>query len=162
MKRFWDKVSIPPEDGCWTWNGATLGDGYGVIGHGKSKVVRAHRLSWEMAKGTIHDGMFVCHHCDNPPCVNPDHLFLGTALDNTRDMDNKGRRINRPVRGERQGLAKLTSNSVIRIRIVAGSLSAEKIAKAIGVSKKCVLNVIHNKTWTHINYKSESWKTQQA
>ncbi len=162
MRRFWDKVSIPPEGGCWTWTAAKKDGGYGVIGVGRDKLVRAHRMSWELANGPIPDGLFVCHHCDNPSCVNPDHLFLGTPLDNTRDMDNKGRRVSVAVRGEKQGLAKLTRNSVIRIRIVAGALPAGKIAKAVGVSKKSVLNVLHGKTWKHVQHRSESWKTQQA
>jgi hypothetical protein len=162
MRRFWDKVSIPPEGGCWTWIAAKRDDGYGVIGIGRDKLVRAHRLSWEFANGPIPAGMFVCHKCDNPSCVNPDHLFLGTPLDNTRDMDNKGRRVNAQVRGEKQGLAKLTRNSVIRIRIASGALPVRKIAEAVGVSHKSVLNVIHGKTWKHVQHRRESWKTQQA
>lgn len=86
--RFWSKVDKGP--GCWTWTGATQNYGYGAVTiHGLTR--RAHRVSWELAHGPIPDGLHVCHRCDNPPCVNPDHLFLGTAQDNVDDKDAKGR-----------------------------------------------------------------------
>ena len=79
-------------DGCWVWIGAKT-NGYGVICIGGTKTRQAHRVSWELENGPIPDGMCVCHHCDNPSCVRPDHLFLGTRADNNRDRDAKGRQV---------------------------------------------------------------------
>lgn len=87
-ERFWAKVE--KTDGCWLWTAALSTTGYGRIGVGK-KMAYTHRLSWEMHNGPIPPGMHICHHCDNPKCVRPDHLFLGTRTDNMRDMWRKGR-----------------------------------------------------------------------
>src|SRR5690348_7112088 len=95
VKRFWSKVE--KTDGCWIWRGTMNGVGYGVfwLPMGKPRNansrVYAHRLSYEMHEGKIPDGMFICHRCDNPACVNPDHLFLGTQSDNMTDCSRKGR-----------------------------------------------------------------------
>lgn len=99
---------------CWEWMGALTYQGYGV--YGKPKRL-AHRLSWEHYNGPIPDGMFVCHKCDNPPCVNPEHLFLGTQADNMRDMDSKGRRAKPYDRhGVKNPRARLTPDQVAEIR----------------------------------------------
>ncbi|MGJ0510229.1 MAG: HNH endonuclease signature motif containing protein [Methylocystis sp.] len=87
--RFWEKVIRG--DGCWEWTAAKSVRGYGTFGLRKGKMVPAHRMSWELTYGKIPDGLIVCHHCDNPECVRPDHLFLGTYSDNTQDMIRKGR-----------------------------------------------------------------------
>lgn len=97
-ERFWRMVEKGP--GCWRWMGATA-HGYGVIGIRRGKNVGAHRLSYEIHNGPIAEGLFVCHRCDNPRCVNPAHLFLGTAADNHRDMCEKGRGVT-PNLGEWQ------------------------------------------------------------
>lgn len=89
--RFWRRVSKSP-NGCWMWKGSKDGGGYGTISTARgSAPAKAHRLSWEMRNGPIPPGQFVCHHCDTPACVNPDHLFLGTQKDNMRDCSRKGR-----------------------------------------------------------------------
>jgi hypothetical protein len=87
-ERFWPKVR--KTGGCWEWSAATRLCGYGVL-NVLGRTVDAHRISWELHYGPIPRGMVVCHRCDNPPCVRPDHLFLGTKRDNTHDMLRKGR-----------------------------------------------------------------------
>ena len=88
--RFWEKVRTGK--GCWEWQGGRAAFGHGLIHLGNgNKLVQAHRVAWELANGPIPDGLCVLHHCDNPPCVRPTHLFLGTLGDNARDMVAKGR-----------------------------------------------------------------------
>lgn len=97
MKRFWAKVRTGPD--CWEWQAARSPQGYGRF-QLDGRAQRAHRVSWEMAHGPVPAGLFVCHHCDNPACVRPEHLFLGTPSDNTKDAFAKGRQTNpRPQSG---------------------------------------------------------------
>jgi len=95
-ERFHEKVRFGR--GCWLWTGATMWKGYGAIGY-FGKVLRAHRVAWELCVGPIPRGRQVLHHCDNPACVRPNHLFLGTARDNSRDMSAKGRWRNQHAAG---------------------------------------------------------------
>jgi HNH endonuclease len=94
---FWPQVERDTESGCWNWTGSRLPSGYGRL-KGRRQAPSAHRFSYEQFIGPIGPGLQVCHRCDNPPCVNPMHLFSGTAADNMRDRDAKGRGAKPPVR----------------------------------------------------------------
>ncbi len=100
-ERFWPKVRRG--EGCWEWTGARSAKGYGRLTAGRrgDGYLRTHRLSFELAYGPVPDGLFVLHRCDNPPCVRPDHLFLGTKSDNMRDAVSKGRLNTRSARAAR-------------------------------------------------------------
>ena len=160
IERFEEQVIPEPMSGCWLWLGATAGGGYGSICiNGKS--VRAHRFSYETYNGPIPDGLFVCHKCDNPPCVNPAHLFVGTQSDNLLDAGRKGRTgmqryperssFHRGVvhrSGEDHTEAKLTKDEVADIRQQRkGGLSTRKLAKLYGVSQTNICLIVNNKTW---------------
>ena len=89
-ERFWKKVEAAYGGSCWQWLGTTNNVGYGWL-YSPGGALLAHRISWEMFKGPVPVGLHVCHHCDNPGCVNPDHLFVGTDKDNAQDREKKGR-----------------------------------------------------------------------
>lgn len=144
--RFWEKVT--KSDGCWTWSGAT-GMGYGRIRRGGKNdgFPSTHHVSWELHFGPIPDGMQVLHHCDNRPCVRPDHLFLGTHADNMADMVAK----DRGARGERSANAKLSDDAVrsIRSQYDQGA-SSRQIARKFGVSATIIKAVVRGDTWAHL------------
>lgn len=85
-----EQVEIDPNSGCWLWPNSVAGLGYGVISRRKVQYY-VHRVTWEHFNGSVPEGMYICHHCDTPPCTNPAHLFLGTPMENTHDMMRKGR-----------------------------------------------------------------------
>lgn len=133
-ERFMAKVRIH-DSGCWIWVGARNSLGYGRAWDG-SKERKAHRLSYELHCGPIPDGKVICHKCDNPPCVNPDHLFPGTQAENTADMFAKGRGvIPKPV-GANHGRAKLSDADVEEIR--ASTCKQRELAAQFGVTQACI------------------------
>jgi hypothetical protein len=104
-QRFWEKVRRVDGDGCWEWTAGVDGAGYPQLFNAPGKKpLRAHRFSYEINVGPIPEGMYVCHNCDNPRCVRPDHLFIGTHQDNIRDAKEKGR-----MRGPRGGASRVQS-----------------------------------------------------
>lgn len=134
---------------CWLWMGCVNNFGYGLLRFEK-KCYRVHRLSYLIYKGEIPQGMLVCHTCDNPPCVNPEHLFLGTHKDNARDRSFKGRN-NFPL-GERHGLSKLTKEKILEIRKLYGhgDINQKELAKMFSVDQTNISYIVNRKTWKHI------------
>src|SRR3990167_1210519 len=129
-ERFWKKVQKgdSPEK-CWEWKSCKNPEGYGQFTIDGKKVY-AHRYSWELHNGTIPDGLWVLHHCDNPACVNPDHLFVGTQTDNMQDMISKGRSEYLGISGENNHQAHLTTDivKIIRKRYAFGGITQQKLA----------------------------------
>lgn len=156
--RFWSKVAIGAPDVCWPWTRTHNGRGYGTVGLGRREEGRdyAHRIAWTLTNGPVPSGMDICHCCDNPPCCNPSHLFLGTRAENHSDMMQKGRGSAPPrLIGERNGRAKLTPEQVRWLREVCtpGSRdanSASALARQLGVSYPTVLKAVRSQAWTEL------------
>lgn len=140
LREYLDANSIPePNSGCYLWTAAISG-GYGKANYRGHRDL-AHRMSYFFAKGPIPQGLFVCHHCDNPPCINPDHLFLGTALDNAADMIRKGR--SRPYR-RAKGRTALRTDAVpldVRMAIKQSSLPVIVLAAEFSVPVEQMLTL---------------------
>lgn len=149
LTRFWSKVDKSGD--CWVWTGARSSNGYGHLWVGPTSQ-GAHRLSYELAHGPIPGRLLVCHKCDNRPCVNPDHLFLGTWKDNETDCENKGRTRKVGPKGIRSRHAKLTDAIVLEIRnrYAQGGISYEAIGRSYGVTQSCIHGAISGRTWKHV------------
>lgn len=145
--RFWSWVDQSHLDGCWPWMGSRSPKGYGQFMWPDRKPRRAPRVMWWLVFGAIPDGMFVLHRCDNPCCVNPTHLFLGTMKDNTRDMVLKGRA--RGARGEKHRNAHLTADDVREIRSATGP--HREMAERFNISEPHVSNIRARKKWKHLD-----------
>lgn len=149
-QKFWDMVVVGEDDECWEWQGGCTRAGYGRFSSGRRKEQYAHRFSWELSNGReIPKGQYVLHSCDNPPCVNPAHLRIGTPFDNVQDRVNRYRQ----PRGERVGGSKLTALKVLRIRLLYArdpSASYTTIADQFGIAVSTVMNVVKGSTWTHL------------
>lgn len=151
--RFWRNVRRT--DYCWEWTASTDRGGYGSISE-NNKSRGAHQVSWEIHFGPIPDGMFVLHKCDNPPCVRPDHLFLGTSKDNAQDRQQKGRwkggvTSETAARGESNAKCKLTAAIVIRIRLRhASGDSPTDMALEYDVNRSTIHAIVKRRIWTHI------------
>lgn len=153
-QRFWKYVV--KTDSCWIWTGIIV-RGYGYLGRGKFKqgTVGANRASWMIHHGEIPKGMEVCHNCpggDNPLCVNPDHLWLGTQADNMRDMCAKGRHASPNYFGETHPMHKLTDKDVldIRKRYREGKAKQQELADEYGVVQSTIGVIVRRKNWVHI------------
>lgn len=153
---FWKRVN---KDGpvhlihgkCWIWMGSKLRAGYGQF-----RGTKAHRVAYQLTKGPIPKKLFACHKCDRPECVNPDHIFIGTAKDNMEDKMRKGRQgdsgTKTPPSGSKNVKAKLNEVQVLEIRKIyqSGKLSSSELARSYNVTKSTICCIIRRKTWNHI------------
>lgn len=169
IQRFWSKVNkggpTPahrPELGpCWVWTASKRNKGYGAFfwrtDSGEKVQGRAHRFSWELHHGAIPEGQCALHHCDNPGCVRPGHLFLGTIAENNQDMVSKGRHVpggthhdGNYEHGEKHHNAKLTADKVIEIRTLKATLSYSQLSERFGLAIGHLHRIVHNKVWKGI------------
>jgi len=157
-ERFWAKVDkngpVPahcPELGnCWVWTNAKHDFGYGKIWASASYPEDAQRVSWKLAYGPIPPGMYVLHRCDNPPCVRPEHLFLGTHKENMQDMTAKGRHGVFDRAGEKNGNAKLTEAQVVEIRErAAAGERGLTLAAEYGLHFNKISAILHGRSWVN-------------
>lgn len=140
IERFWSKVIKQP-DGCWEWTGALKDGRYGAFSH-RGRIVRAHRFAYEIARGSVPERFCVCHQCDNPRCVRPDHLFLGTMAENVRDRDRKGR----TALGMKTKSTKLTNEDVREIRrLKSEGMSDTALADMFGVSRSSIWRIANGR-----------------
>lgn len=146
--RFWQRIKKTPS--CWIWTGTRHDYGYGQIGGRRDEGVKfAHRLSWEIHFGPIPEGMEVLHRCDNPPCVRPEHLFLGTKADNNADCRSKGRHGYGTSPGELNPSRKLSERQVAEIRelYAGGAFTQQALADRFGMSHQMIHNIVRGKAW---------------
>ena len=143
LVRFFEKISVNPETGCWDWLGSKLRNGYGQGLRDGGKQIMAHRFSYQQFVAPIPVGMFVCHTCDNRGCVNPEHLFTGTAADNNRDCASKCRNC---AEDARRRILCEASALQIRRRAATGE-PHPLLAKEFGVSRSTVTLIALGKTW---------------
>ena len=142
--RVFSRIAITPNDSdCWLWQGKRNSQGYGCLTIGGNQL-HATRLLWTLTIGPIPDGFYVCHRCDNPPCCNLSHLFLGTQADNVSDAQRKGRLS----RGTDRWNAKLTERQVRQIRAATGTATA--IAARFGVSRRLIRRIKRGELWRHV------------
>jgi uncharacterized protein (DUF433 family) len=147
--RFWAKVDRRGPDECWPWTGSREGGGYGRL-RVKGRLVPATHIAYVIAHGHKRPEAHVLHTCDNPPCCNPAHLFLGDPGVNARDRSAKGRQHNFP-KGVEHPNAKLTPAAVRTIREWApAGWSHRELAEAFAVTRRTIANIIHGRTWQHV------------
>jgi DNA-binding XRE family transcriptional regulator len=146
IARFWSKVNPSTEDGCWDWTANHSSKGYGLFwfGGGHGSPIGSHRVAYELTFGEIPEGLYVCHHCDNPQCVNPNHLFLGTPADNTQDMLKKRRN----KAGETHYMSTLSDKEVSAIKTLyeGGGITQKQLAQRFGVSQSTISNIVRGRT----------------
>lgn len=146
-QRFWSKVRIPDDqDACWLWAAGFDRKGYGTFWV-DGRDVGAHRVAWELTNGAIPDGLWVLHGCDNPACVNPAHLWLGTSDDNVQDRNQKGR----TAAGESNARHKLNEEEVLAIRMnYRGGKSITELADEHCMSYCAIYMIVNYLSWRHL------------
>lgn len=158
-KRFWSKVDIGRKNRCWKWQGATDGHNVGAFGWGRGskRLIKAPRAAWILTHGSIpKDRPFILHKCDNPICVNPNHLFPGTQTDNMQDCSRKGRVRNFgvnfkfPLRGSMNGNSKLLARQVRMIRRRRPKEKISLLAKEFKVSRSLISHIEKRRIWKHL------------
>lgn len=151
QERILTNIEINKETQCWNWQKCKNDKGYGWIGLSGTKIL-AHRYSYQVFVGEISDGLCVLHKCDNPACVNPDHLFLGTLKDNAVDKVNKGRAYTGCHQGELHPSCKLKTSQVIEIRNLykSGNFTQKELANKYSLSQSHVADIINKRKWGHI------------
>jgi len=151
LDRFMDKVEMIPDCGCWIWMGSLDASGrkstrrYGTMFY-NGKREQAHRVSWEIYNGQIPKHMLVLHRCDTPSCVNPNHLFIGTHLDNMKDCINKNRRVNHI--GTLNGHAKLSADDIMKIKM--DNRTPKEIAHTYNMSRNHIYKILNGNVWKHL------------
>lgn len=150
-ERFWAKVE--KTSGCWLWKASSSTQGYGYFTF-SGRTVYAHRWIFAETYGHLLEGLFVCHHCDNPKCVRPEHLFLGTPKTNMDDKHNKGRAIY--MRGAQHPLSKLNESIVWEIRFGNSyeEQTDQQVAQTLGVARSVVTNIRNGARWKHVTKES--------
>lgn len=147
QQKLLSKIALSTETGCWEWTACKFKNGYGKIRDGKD-MRRAHRVSYEVFRGSIPQGQVVCHGCDHRGCINPNHLFLGTQAQNMADMTAKGRR--RGLRGSTNSQAKLSETDVLAIRSSNG-IKHRDLAAQFGVHRTLISQIRSGKSWRHMS-----------
>ena len=154
-ERFFEKVELNGplkshmKSRCWEWLGYKTKCGYGrmkVFGN----LELCHRVSWRLHNNSIPKDSLVLHKCDNPACVNPRHLFLGSNSDNARDRENKGRSARNAPVGEDSKWAKLSANDVLAIRKIYPRVTQDELAQRFGVGRQTISHIICRTTWRHL------------
>lgn len=145
-QRFWKNVHAT-DDGCWVWHGCVDGHGYGTL-HVNGATKYAHRFSYEIANGVIPPGLCVCHRCDTPLCVRPDHLFLGTRQENNADRDRKRRTRPGKSMGAAHGMSKLTEAQALEI--LQSSESSRVMAARYAVTPALIRMIRRRVIWKHL------------
>lgn len=151
-RRLANGIDEPRDAGCWNWTRATNGSGYGMLTVA-GRMVYAHRLAYELSRGPVPDGLHVIHSCDNPLCINPDHLSVGTRSQNMKECSERGRaRIPKPIKlGEENGSAKLQEVDVRSIRrLLVKGLTQQEIADRFGVTQRTISDIKLGKKWGHV------------
>lgn len=147
IERFWSKVSKGSQDSCWEWEASRNCDGRGRFWL-QGSTFYAPRISYFLENNQDPGDFLICHSCNNPQCCNPSHLYAGEVLDNSKDSIKAGSQ----VRGESQGLSKLTEVDVLKIRELyqTGQWSQRALGKHFGVSQHPIKEAIHRRTWKHV------------